>query len=107
MVLISEQWRKRDQDKPGNDCDPDQSARIAKVNIQQHYLQRCVERWEKSGRRGHSAKPIEDRTEPAVCMQSRKREPQREKQKANTGNNDRGHNSIFDWFRGMDAPYNL
>ena len=36
MMLICEKWRQRDQNEPHHDRNPNETARVTKINIQQN-----------------------------------------------------------------------
>ena len=94
MMLVSQDGRKRDQDEPNHDRNANQTARVAKINVDQNQHQCCVERWKQIVGCVHSAKPIEDRAEKTIGMRPRKREMQREKQETSSGDNDRSPNAF-------------
>ena len=36
VVLIGQEWRERDQDEPNHDRDSNETARVAKINVDQN-----------------------------------------------------------------------
>src|SRR5690242_17208247 len=93
-MLISENRRKDDENKPNDDRHATGSAGVTDVNVSQNQHQRGVERRKQIEGRIHSAKPIENRAEPTAGMRTRKCEPEREKQKTNSGGDDGGGDSF-------------
>ena len=84
MMLIRKDWRQRDQSEPNHDRNANETARVTKINIQQNQHECRVKGWKQIVRRVHATKPIEKPAEPSVSVRSRKREPQRKKQEADS-----------------------
>src|SRR4029077_5997674 len=91
VVLVSKQRRETDEKEPKHRHEQENAAKISRVEIDQEQQQRGVQRREKIKGRVHSAKPIKDRAEPSAGIRARESKAQREKQQANTGNENCGY----------------
>ena len=89
-MLISQHGGEPDQDEPNVRGVAQNAASVARVKIGEERAQGDVKRRQQIVRLIHSAKPIEERAEPAGRMRAFECETQREQQKANATNQDRG-----------------
>ena len=89
-MLMGEERRKRNEGKPDHHQDARETAEVSGIGIDQKHEERGVEGGKEIVRRIQSAEPIEKRAEPLFGARSRKSETERQGEKTNSGECDRG-----------------
>lgn len=93
MMLMGEERRKRNEGKPDHHHDAREAAEVSGIGIDQKHEERGMQRWKEIVRRIQPAEPIEKRAEPSLSARSRKSKTEREGEKTNSGERDRGRDS--------------
>ena len=92
-MLMGEERRKRNEGKPDHHQDAREATEVSRIGIDQKHEERGMQRGKEIVRRIQPAEPIEKRAEPSLSARSRKSETEREGEKTNSGERDRGRHS--------------
>ncbi len=94
VMLIRQHHGDHDQCKPKRDSPSHPSTRMTAISHNEKRTERDVERWKEIERRVHGAEPSEDRPQPAISLRSGEGEPERKREKTNSGRENGGRDSL-------------